>query len=147
MAEERVTLEATREEVEALRELLEIAVELKKTGILGLLKTIVGSGEALVSLALSDTPVFRGLALLQAAGEGIARLEPDEFAEARMNAEDGVECLVRGLKEASPENAGRVGLLGLLGALRDPRIQRGLGYLLALARGIGGCLEAKSSKK
>ncbi|MEB3851991.1 MAG: DUF1641 domain-containing protein, partial [Desulfurococcales archaeon] len=122
------------------------AVELKRSGVLGLLKTIAGAGESLTALALSDAQVFRALALLQALTGGLARLEPGDFAEARMNAEDSVECLLRGLQEADPAKTPRVGVAGLLSALRDPKVQRGLGFLVQLARGLGGCLESKASR-
>jgi len=142
--EVRVNLDA--EAVEALQELLEIAVELKKSGILGWLKTIAENGEKLIELAASDYHTFRLLGLLQAASDGVSKLEPAEFAEARRNTEKTVHCLMNGLRRADPAKAPKVGLLGLMGALRDPSIQRGLGLLLELARGLGECAGQQTKK-
>jgi uncharacterized protein YjgD (DUF1641 family) len=52
---------------------------------------------------------------------------------------DGARTLLRALGDAGdPETTYRgVGILGLLRALRDPEVKRGLAFLVALARGIG----------
>ncbi|MFB6101813.1 MAG: DUF1641 domain-containing protein [Haloplanus sp.] len=51
----------------------------------------------------------------------------------------GAETLLRALGDAGdPEKAYRgVGPLGLIRALRDPEVKRGLAFLVAMARGIG----------
>ena len=55
----------------------------------------------------------------------------------------GARTLLRALGDAGdPETTSReVGALGLLQALRDPEVKRGLAFLVALARGIGRELE------
>ena len=55
----------------------------------------------------------------------------------------GARTLLRALGVAGdPETTYReVGALGLLRALRDPEVKRGLAFLVALARGIGRELE------
>jgi uncharacterized protein YjgD (DUF1641 family) len=55
----------------------------------------------------------------------------------------GARTLLRALGDAGdPETTYReVGALGLLRALRDPEVKRGLAFLVALARGIGRELE------
>jgi len=143
---EKVRIDVEEEGVKALQELLEVAVELKKSGVLGWLKTLAENSEKIIELAASDYPLFRLLALLQAAAGGAARLEPGEFAEARRNTEETIHCLFSGLRRADPAKAPKVGMLGLTSALRDPAVQKGLGLLLEIARGLGECAEAKSKK-
>ncbi|RCU47259.1 DUF1641 domain-containing protein [Haloplanus salinus] len=55
----------------------------------------------------------------------------------------GARTLLRALGDAGdPETTYRgVGALGLLRALRDPEVKRGLAFLVALARGVGRELE------
>jgi len=48
-----------------------------------------------------------------------------------------VDCLSCDL--AAAEDAKQVGLLGLLSALRDPEVQRGLGFLIAVLKKLGSC--------
>jgi len=48
-----------------------------------------------------------------------------------------VDCLTYAL--AATEDAKQVGLFGLLSALRDPDVQRGLGFLIAVLKKLGSC--------
>ncbi len=147
MSEGKVAIEVPEEGAQALLELLEVAVELRRSGVLGILREYAVGGEKTLSLALQDKGLFRLLALIQALLGGASRLAPSEYAQARMHAEEAIECVFSGLRDADPAEAPRVGLLGLMRALSDPRVQRGLGFLISLAQGVGGCLEAKASGK
>jgi uncharacterized protein YjgD (DUF1641 family) len=50
----------------------------------------------------------------------------------------GMQTLLRAVGDASdPDAAEPVGALGLVGALRDPEVKRGMGFLLAVARATG----------
>lgn len=49
----------------------------------------------------------------------------------------GIEAALDGIGEAGAEEAERVGVVGLLRALRDPDVQRGVGFLVAAARSTG----------
>ncbi|QCC49004.1 DUF1641 domain-containing protein [Halobellus limi] len=49
----------------------------------------------------------------------------------------GLVRILEGVSAASAEEAEPVGPVGLLGALRDPEVKAGMGYLLAVVRGIG----------
>ncbi|MFB6075158.1 MAG: DUF1641 domain-containing protein [Haloarculaceae archaeon] len=57
---------------------------------------------------------------------------------------DGVETLLGAVGEASADPPERVGAIGLLRAIRDPEVQRGLGFVLGVARTTGRELGAKS---
>jgi uncharacterized protein YjgD (DUF1641 family) len=50
---------------------------------------------------------------------------------------DGLLDVIEGVGRANAADAAPVGAVGLLQALRDPEVQAGLGYLVAVARGIG----------
>ncbi|MFC6727680.1 DUF1641 domain-containing protein, partial [Natronoarchaeum mannanilyticum] len=50
---------------------------------------------------------------------------------------DGIETLLDGVGEAERGDPEQVGPVGLLRGLRNPDVQHGLGYLLALAGSIG----------
>jgi uncharacterized protein YjgD (DUF1641 family) len=58
---------------------------------------------------------------------------------------NGARTLLRALGDAGdPETTYRgVGALGLLRALRDPEVKRGIAFLVALARGIGRELDCE----
>jgi uncharacterized protein YjgD (DUF1641 family) len=136
----KARLEIGEVEAEALAELVEVAVMLKKSGILGWLKALAENGDKLIELFTSDYPLFRQLGMLQAVGGGIARLEVGEYVDARMNAEKAFYCAFKGLSKADPAGAPRVGLLGMLRWLSDKDVQKGLGFLLMLAKGLGACM-------
>ncbi|WP_394353988.1 DUF1641 domain-containing protein [Haloarcula sp. JP-L23] len=53
------------------------------------------------------------------------------------DARNGIETMLESVSAAERETPERVGPVGLLKASRDPDVQRGLGYLLAIARSIG----------
>ena len=53
------------------------------------------------------------------------------------DARNGIETLLEGLTEAEREPPERVGPVDLVRELRDPDVQHGLGYLLAMAGAIG----------
>lgn len=57
----------------------------------------------------------------------------------------GIETTLDALGEASATEPGRVGTIGMLRALRDPDVQRGMGFLLAIARATGEGLDANSA--
>ena len=133
-------LELGEAEAEALSELVEVALLLKKSGILGWLKAIAENGDKLLELLASDYPLFRQLALLQAFSGGIARLDVSEFVDARINAEEASYCLFKAVSATQPSKAPRVGLLSALKWLSDKDVQKGLGFLLMLAKNMGSCM-------
>ncbi len=71
---------------------------------------------------------------------------PSEFARARRNLEATSECLFAGLSKADPAKAPKPGTFGLLRALGDERVRKGLGILIELARGLGECALEKERK-
>ncbi|WP_144797255.1 DUF1641 domain-containing protein [Halorubrum depositum] len=112
-----------------LREALETLVVLQRSGTLDELAEIAEVG-SLATAALDDEMVA------SLAGTGAALGEVAQTA-ADDDTSDGVETLLTSLGEAEREPPERVGPVGLVRELRDPDVQHGLGYLLALAGALG----------
>jgi uncharacterized protein YjgD (DUF1641 family) len=122
---------AVGENGEELREALETLVELQRTGTLDQLVALTDV-LGLASDAMTDDMV----AELASTGSSLG-----EVADVAAEPETvrGVQAMLRAVGDASEsdEPPERVGPVGLLKATRDPEVQAGLGYLLAVARGLG----------
>jgi uncharacterized protein YjgD (DUF1641 family) len=112
-----------------LADALETLVTLQRAGTLD---ELVGLADALTLLtsALDDDMV----AELARTGSRLGEVA-DEAAEPE--AVQGMTRLIRAVGDAETVEHDRVGAVGLLRATRDPEVQAGLGYLLALARAVG----------
>jgi uncharacterized protein YjgD (DUF1641 family) len=112
-----------------LADALETLVTLQRAGTLD---ELVGLADALTLLtsALDDDMV----AELARTGSRLGEVA-DEAAEPE--AVQGMTRLIRAVGDAETVEHDRVGAIGLLRATRDPEVQAGLGYLLALARAVG----------
>ncbi|HEU97917.1 MAG: DUF1641 domain-containing protein [Fervidicoccaceae archaeon] len=135
-------------EIQALKDFMEVAVQLKKSGILGMLKEALSSPDEAMAGIQADTSLLRLGVLLGAFLEAARRLEGEKIEKLKLNTEDASFCLLNGLASTSPSEAKpRGGLLSLMGALGDPDIQKGLGYLLELAKNLGACMRKMEKKK
>lgn len=114
---------------EELAEAVDRIATLQRTGTLDRLFE-VADALALVTDAADDEMIESLTATATALGE-LADVTADEQVHA------GLVDLLEGVGRADTETAEPVGALGLAGALRDPEVKAGLGYLLALARGVG----------
>jgi len=112
-----------------LREALDSLVALQRSGTLDELLEIA-EVVSLLTAALDDEMV-RSLAGTGAALGEVAQTAADD------DARDGVETMIESVSAAERDPPERVGPVGLVRATRDPEIQHGLGYLLAVARAIG----------
>lgn len=131
------------ESMKALEALMEVAVYLKESGILDLLRIVAERSSELLALIGNDPAVHRASALAGGATRGITRLKPEEIVAAKQSIEKLTECTLRSIAAVDPAEAEPVGLFGMLGALRDRDVQRGLGLLLAIAKNLGACTAAK----
>ena len=130
------------ESMKALEALMEIAVYLKESGILDLLRVVAERSNELLALIGNDPAIHRATALAHGATRGITRLKPEEVVAAKQNIEKLTECTLRSMASVDPAEAKPVGLFGMLGMLRDRDVQRGLGLLLAIAKNLGACAAA-----
>ncbi|MBX0297598.1 DUF1641 domain-containing protein [Haloarcula nitratireducens] len=121
--------ETVGENGDDLREALDTLLALQRSGTLDELAELAEVG-SLATAALDDEMV-RSLAGTGAALGEVAQTASDG------DTRDGIETLLKGVGEAEREPPEQVGAVGLLRGLRDPDVQYGLGYLLAVASAIG----------
>ncbi|MFC7187754.1 DUF1641 domain-containing protein [Halorubrum yunnanense] len=121
--------ETVGENGDELREALDTLLELQRSGTLDEVAELAEVG-SLATAALDDEMVT------SLAGTGAALGEVAQTA-ADDDTRDGVETLLKSVGEAERESPERVGAVGLLRGVRDPEVQYGLGYLLAVASAIG----------
>ena len=78
----------------------------------------------------------------EALREAFLGFDPERVAGVNM-AQDvaKVDCLTHAVAAADADK--QVGLMGLLAALRDPDVQRGLGFFISVLKNLGTCLAAK----
>ncbi len=139
MAAEEVSGVEEAVEVDALKELAEVAVQLKKAGIIDALKELLTDYEGKMATISNDIALFRLIALANTILDSLRRLEPSDVQRIKRNSETILYCLIQGLEASDPSNVKPVGLTGLLSALRDEDVQRGLGLLVGLAKHLGAC--------
>ena len=123
-----------------LAEAMETVVELQRTGTLEELAAMAD----VISLgadALDDEMVVTLARTGSTLGE-VADTAADE------DTARGIAMLLQALGEASdPDDVPeQVGAWGMMKAMRDPEVKSGLGYLLALARGLGRNVEKSASE-
>ncbi|MGC9130997.1 MAG: DUF1641 domain-containing protein [Pyrobaculum sp.] len=53
----------------------------------------------------------------------------------------GVVCTSKALRQIAENGAPKVGVMGLLSALRDPEVQKAMGILLTILKAMGSCME------
>jgi len=112
-----------------LQAALETLVELQRSGTLDELAELAG----IVSLATAalDDEMVRSLA---ATGSSLGELA-DTAAEEETR--DALGTVLESVGDADGEPPERVGPIGLVKASRDPNVQYGIGYVLAIARAVG----------
>lgn len=62
----------------------------------------------------------------------------------------GLESVLHAVGDAAGElddPPDRIGMVGLLRAMRDPEVQAGLGFVIAVAKGLGADLERRSEMR
>ena len=112
-----------------LREAMETLIALQRSGTLDELAEVAEVG-SLATAALDDEMV-RSLA-----GTGSALGEVADTA-ADDDTRDGLKALLAGVGAAQRSDPESVGALGLARGIRDPEVQYGLGYVLAISKAIG----------
>jgi len=121
-------LTAMAQRADILKEFVNTLYEFKRSGVL----------EDLLNAAASLRFFTEGL-LTRDFIERIAKLQEVALIAGANLAIDSskIDCLTYAL--AAADDAKPVGLLGLLSALRDPEVQKGLGFLVAVLKKLGSC--------
>jgi uncharacterized protein YjgD (DUF1641 family) len=128
--DETVSLaETVGENGEELEEALESLLVLQRTGALDDLVEL--AGVASLGTAALDDEMVRSLAATGSSLGEVAQAAADD------DVRDGLETMVESVGAAEREPPEPVGAVGLVRASRDPEVQYGLGYLIAVARAIG----------
>ncbi len=132
-------------EEEALATLVRVAVKLKESGILDMLETIAEKYEELLLYTSSDRRVYHTLAAVEAALNGMKEADPWKYKPAL---ERTTACVFKALDAEEMKKVQPVkGIRGLLKALNDPRVAKGLGLLLYLAAKLGECIGENQKPK
>ena len=112
-----------------LQEALDTLIELQRSGTLDELAEL-GDVVSLGTSAMTDDMV-RSLA---ATGSSLGELAD---TAAQDETRDGLAAMLNSVAAAEQAETVAVGPVGLMKAIRDPEIQHGLGYLLAIAKALG----------
>ncbi|MCI4459651.1 MAG: DUF1641 domain-containing protein [Acidilobus sp.] len=131
-------------QAQALAQLLDAIVGLKRSGLLGLLSYLADKADESFLAAATDPALMRLLAVLASLQRGITKVDADDLSRAQNNLEDLTSCAFKALGSVDLSQPRRIGLFGLLNKLNDPDISQGLGILLDIAKGLGSCVRAKS---
>ena len=121
-------LTALVQRTDILKELVNTLYDFKRSGVL----------DDLLNAAASLRLFTEGL-LTRDFMEKVAKLQGVALIAGTNLAMDSskVDCLTYAI--AAADDAKPVGLFGLLSALRDPEVQKGLGFLIAVLKKLGSC--------
>jgi uncharacterized protein YjgD (DUF1641 family) len=144
VSENASSFKPTALEIEAMKELMEIAVQLKKSGILGMMRELLIDPESKVSDLEADVALIRLAGIIGVMMRSLEMLDEERVSKMRLNVEESMHCLLRSIADTEPAKVKPKGMLGLTSALRDPDVQKGLGFLLAIAKNLGSCLRKSS---
>ncbi|MEM0484451.1 MAG: DUF1641 domain-containing protein [Pyrobaculum sp.] len=116
------------ERLDIIKELVNTLYDFKRSGVL----------DDLLNAAASLRFFTEGL-LTREFMERVSKLQEVALIAGNNLAMDSskVDCLTYAV--AAADDAKPVGLFGLLNALRDPEVQRGLGFLIAVLKKLGSC--------
>jgi uncharacterized protein YjgD (DUF1641 family) len=121
-------LTALAQRADILKELVNTLYDFKRSGVL----------DDLLNAAASLRFFTEGL-LTRDFMEKVAKLQEVALIAGTNLAMDTskIDCLTYAI--AAADDAKPVGLFGLLSALRDPEVQKGLGFLIAVLKKLGSC--------
>ncbi|MEB3755577.1 MAG: DUF1641 domain-containing protein [Desulfurococcales archaeon] len=143
MSQEKLNLAETELETEVIKDLVELIKELKKTGLLGMIKEFVKDFEAFLANMQNDTSFTRTFMLLGAFLEATRKLDGSQMAGLKLSTENATYCALDSLSKTDASKAKPRGLWGLMSALRDPDVQKGIGYVVEIMKNLGSCMNKK----
>jgi uncharacterized protein YjgD (DUF1641 family) len=140
-AEEKLAelLKTLMEHADELQSLLDQLLELKRSGVLDAMMIVVNRFEELIHYLFQDPALFRLLSIgVDGTLGAMSKLEAPDIINMKATMQ---ELVVRLGKNASPDLVANPkpvkGIWGLLSALNDPDVQRGLGVVFALLKMLG----------
>ena len=129
------------EQQQALKKVLEITGELDKAGILDAVNAMVKAREDLMDITVHQAtrePVTTLINNLMNAAGALTAIDPATTAKLSASVQRGFQNA-----EAGQANPRKIGVFGLMKALRDPDINRSIRYGLHFLKGMGKELERK----
>jgi uncharacterized protein YjgD (DUF1641 family) len=120
---------------ESLLETLNLLQELHESGIIEALGSLLKSKEKAAKIAvgqLARKPVTNMINNAMAAGGILTELDPETTSKLAKGLTTGLQKAEQGLKEDA-----KLGLFDLMKAIKDPDINRALGFGFNLIKGIG----------
>jgi len=131
----------TEEDARVIQELIKVARHLKAGGYLSLITELTTNGDLLLDHLANEKAIIRSLGLVEAAVDPVKNMPPEKMPKIRYHILHLMGALVEALSETNPKEAPKVSMFGALKYLNDPHVQKGLGFLLTLAKNLGKALE------
>lgn len=139
--EQQVLLD--EESLKVLETLVEVAVKLKESGMLDMLRVLAEKSSDIFAYISNEVKVHRLMTLGDGAIAAVEKLSPEEVVTAKLNVANMSECLFKSLANVRMDKIRPISTTGLLRALGDKDVQMGLGLLMGLAKELGACVRAK----
>jgi uncharacterized protein YjgD (DUF1641 family) len=120
---------------DSLLETLHLLQELHDSGILEALGSLVKAKESVAKIAvgqLTRPPVTNMINNAMAAGGALTAIDPEMTQKLMTSVVNGLQKAEQGLQSGE-----KVGILDLMKVLKDPDINRAIGFGLNLLKGIG----------
>jgi uncharacterized protein YjgD (DUF1641 family) len=131
---------------EDLRAVLQDLVELEKSGTLDVAVIAVKKMDELLQYLFQEPALFRLLAILLDGSLGAMRqLDAEDVIELKGTVQNVGGCIAKSLGEEKIRAAKPLGLSGLLKAMGDPEVKKGIGVTVELLKALGRC--ASSTQK
>jgi len=140
MESEKLEEILTEERLDALKKSLDILVKANELGIISTLNNILEPEVLDRAINFIMSPWL--LILADRLNEIMEILGRVDYESVKENVD-----LINDVLQSVPKEAKPVGLVGLLGALRDPDVQKGLGFAIGFLKGLGKKLGEKETKK
>lgn len=133
------TLESLLSEVagnkDSLQETLMLLKELHESGLLEAVTDLLKAKERVAKIAVDQAtrePVTNLINNAMAAGGALTALDPETTEKLTAGVMNGIKQAEYGLEEGT-----KVGMIDLVRALKDPDINRAIGFGMNLLRGVG----------
>ncbi|GGP21982.1 hypothetical protein GCM10007981_16160 [Thermocladium modestius] len=133
------------ENMDEVKGLLDQVIELKRSGALDSLMLIINKFEEIIQYLFQEPALFRLLALLlDGSIQTMNKLDAQDVIKLKETMQSLGGCMGKNLNMETISNAKPVnGVFGLMSALNDPDIKKGLGVAMQLLKIMGSCTSKK----
>ena len=131
--------------MDEVKGLLDQVIELKRSGALDSLMLIINKFEEIIQYLFQEPALFRLLAvLLDGSIQTMNKLDAQDVIKLKETIQSLGGCMGKNLNMETISNAKPVnGVFGLMSALNDPDIKKGLGVAMQLLKIMGSCTSKK----